>query len=99
VIYGTALPFFGDVLLGSPETRLGATIFTAALADCGLVKKAMVCRGVKRRKKGAGCPMEGRGKQTPTAQSLTQEHHVVSCQGCRSIKNYTPKCKHHPLAL
>jgi hypothetical protein len=53
-----SLPFLGDVLLGSPETPLGATIFTAALADCGLVKKAMVGRGVTRRKKRAGRPME-----------------------------------------
>jgi hypothetical protein len=57
VIYGRALPFFGDVLIGSLETALGATIFTAALADCGLVKKAMVDREVKRRKKGAGRPV------------------------------------------
>jgi hypothetical protein len=48
------LPFFGDDLIGSSETGLGATIFTAALADCGLVKKAMVGRGVKRRKRGRG---------------------------------------------
>jgi len=63
VIYGTVLPFLGDVLVGSPETALGATIFTAALADCALVKKAMVGRGVKRIKR-AGRPMkEGRGKR------------------------------------
>jgi len=49
-----SLPFFGDVLLESPGTALGATIFTAALADCGLVKKAMVGRGVKRRKREGG---------------------------------------------
>jgi hypothetical protein len=53
-----SLPFLGDVLLGSPETVLGATIFTAALADCGLVKKAMVGRGRTERKKRAGRPME-----------------------------------------
>ena len=41
---------------------MGATIFTAALADCGLVKKAMVGRRVKKRKKRAGRPMEGRGR-------------------------------------
>jgi hypothetical protein len=52
-----SLPFFGDVLLGSSETAVGATIFTAALADCGLVKKAMVGREVKRRKKRIGRPM------------------------------------------
>ncbi len=40
------LPFFGDVLVGSPETAAGETIFTAALADCGLAKKAMVACGV-----------------------------------------------------
>jgi len=51
VIYGTVLPFLGDVLVGSPETALGAAIFTAALADCGQVKKATVSRGVKRIKK------------------------------------------------
>jgi hypothetical protein len=44
------LPFFGDVLTESPGTGLGATIFTAALADCGLVKKAMVRRGVKKKR-------------------------------------------------
>jgi hypothetical protein len=43
------LPFFGDVLIESPGATLGATIFTAALADCGLVKKAMVGPGVKRK--------------------------------------------------
>ena len=37
-----SLPFFGEVLIGSAETALGATIFTAALADCGLEKKAIV---------------------------------------------------------
>jgi hypothetical protein len=52
-----SLPFFGDVLIGSSETVLGATIFTAALAECGLVKKAMVGREL-RRKKRAGRPME-----------------------------------------
>jgi hypothetical protein len=31
-------PFFGDALVESPGTAVGATIFTAALADCGLVK-------------------------------------------------------------
>jgi len=44
-----SLPFFGDVLIGSSGTVLGATIFTAALADCGLVKKAMVGRGVQKK--------------------------------------------------
>ena len=59
-----SLPFFGEDLIGSAETALGATIFTAALADCGLVKKAMVGLGVKRR---AVRPMKWRGgKQTPT---------------------------------
>lgn len=40
------LPFFGDVFVGSAGSALGATIFTAALADCGLAKKAMVACGV-----------------------------------------------------
>jgi hypothetical protein len=51
------LPFFGDVLIESPGTALGATIFTAALADCGLVKKAMVGRGGEEKKR-AGRPIE-----------------------------------------
>jgi hypothetical protein len=43
-------PFLGEVLVESPpEIALGATIFTAALADCGLVKKAMVGRGVQKK--------------------------------------------------
>ena len=42
----SSLPFFGDVFVGSAGTALGATIFTAALADCGLAKKAMVACGV-----------------------------------------------------
>lgn len=85
---------------------MGATIFTAALADCGLVKKAMAGREVKRRKKRAGRPMEvgerevNRHPQRHARSSLlTQVHHVLSCEGCRSIKNITPKCKYYPLAL
>ena len=54
MIYETVLPFLGDVLVGLPETALGATIFTATLADCGLVKKAMVSCRVKRIKKEQG---------------------------------------------
>jgi hypothetical protein len=65
VIYGTALPFFGDVLIGSSETALGGTIFTAALADCGLVKKAMVDREVKRRKKEQGVRWRGEVNRHP----------------------------------
>lgn len=52
-----SLPFLGDVFIESPGTTLGATIFTAALADCGLVKKAMVGRGVKRKRESER-PME-----------------------------------------
>jgi hypothetical protein len=54
-IYGTEgrnVPFLGEVLEESPpepEIALGATILTAALADCGLVKKAMVGRGVQKK--------------------------------------------------
>ena len=43
------VPFFGELLVESPGTAVGATIFTAALADCGLVKKAMVGRGVQKK--------------------------------------------------
>lgn len=50
---GTNVPFFGEVLVESPPvTALGATIFTAALADCGLVKKAMVGREVQKKRAG-----------------------------------------------
>jgi hypothetical protein len=86
------LPFFGDVLIESPGTALGATIFTAALADCGLVKKAMVGRGVKRKSERGvqlSNALQERGKQTPTPPilsltSFAQIHHV-SPQGCRSF--------------
>jgi hypothetical protein len=57
--------FFGDVLIGSSETALGGTIFTAALADCGLVKKAMVDREVKRRKKEQGVRWRGEVNRHP----------------------------------
>lgn len=40
--------------MGSAGSALGATIFTAALADCGLAKKAMVAceEGEERDKRG-----------------------------------------------
>ena len=77
-----SLPFFGDVLRESPGSALGATIFTAALADCGLVKKAMVGRGVRR-----GKAVE---RQTDTHTAHAQPNLIRSCPQHRNPQTSPP---------
>jgi hypothetical protein len=94
------IPFFGEDLVESPRTGLGATIFTAALADCGLVKKAMIGRVGQKK---------GTRRRVRVTATLGQRHrhpahrdsldHVLSRQGCCRLQIFSSKRKHHLLAL